>query len=50
MSLLEELIAKNLKISYFSFSFIKAKVERQSQFRQPPKLQGDKDRVLVHSN
>jgi hypothetical protein len=28
-------------------AFIKNKVERQSNFRQTPDLQGDKDRVLV---
>ena len=31
-------------------AFIKDKVERQSQFRQTPELQGDKDRVLVQFN
>ena len=31
-------------------AFIKDKVERQSQFRQTPELQGDKDRVLVEFN
>ena len=32
------------------YSFIKDKVERQSQFRQTPQLQGNKDRVLVQFN
>ena len=32
------------------FAFIKDKVERQSQFRQTPELQGDKNRVLVQFN
>ena len=50
MSLLEELIAQILKISYFSFSHIKDKVEIQSQFRQTPELQGDKNIVLVQFN
>ena len=31
-------------------SFVLEKVERQSQFRQTPELQGDKDRVLVQFN
>jgi uncharacterized caspase-like protein len=31
-------------------AFIKDKVERQSQFRQTPELQGDADRVLVQFN
>ena len=31
-------------------SFLIDKVERQSQFRQTPELQGDKDRVLVQFN
>ena len=31
-------------------SFVLDKVERQSQFRQTPELQGDKDRVLVQFN
>jgi uncharacterized caspase-like protein len=31
-------------------AFIKDKVERQSQFRQTPELQGNKDRVLVEFN
>ena len=31
-------------------AFIKDKVERQSQFRQTPELEGDKDRVLVEFN
>ena len=31
-------------------SFVVDKVERQSQFRQTPELQGDKDRVLVQFN
>ena len=31
-------------------AFIKDKVERQSQYRQTPELQGDKDRVLVKFN
>ena len=30
--------------------FIKDKVERQSQFRQTPELQGDKNRVLIQFN
>ncbi len=32
------------------FLNIKDKVERQSQFRQTPELQTDKDRVLVQFN
>ena len=31
-------------------SFVVDKVERQSQFRQTPEIQGDKDRVLVQFN
>ena len=31
-------------------SFVVDKVERQSQFRQTPELQGNKDRVLVQFN
>ncbi len=31
-------------------AFIKDKVERQSQFRQTPELQGDKDRILIQFN
>ena len=31
-------------------SFVVNKVKRQSQFRQIPELQRDKDRVLVHFN
>ena len=52
MTKLEKLVAINDKkiTARELHAFIKDKVERQSQFRQTPELQGDKDRVLVQFN